>query len=331
MMKHLLTLMIGIVIVLILITYMFTFQVRYDEVAVLTTFGKAIEPKRDAQGNIDKDNSGGVKVAPGLYFRLPWPIQSVEKYTTRLQLLDDQLEEQQTADGYSVIVKTYVTWRVDDPYQFFVTLKTYDESQKVLLQLLRDVRGVISRYRFDDMVNIDPSKQKIDEIQKASAEQLQNRLTEHKYGIRIESLGIRKLVLPETVNAKVFERMKSQRQALAQNARSSGTATASTIRSEAKSAQDRILAFAERRAQAIRSQGDEEAAKYYEVFKQNQDFAIFLRQIDSMKKLLGHNTTYILDANKISPLDLFNKEPGSALDTAGVSSDAKAKPGRVNE
>jgi modulator of FtsH protease HflC len=311
-MKQQLSLIVGILIGLILVVYMFTFQVRYDEVAVKTTFGKATEPQRNAAGGIDPLNPGSVIVEPGINFRLPWPIQNVEKYTTRVQILDDQLEEQQTKDGYAVIVRTYLAYRVEDPYLFYKNLKSYDEAQKQISARLRGARAIISSYRFDELVNTDPEKLKLQEMELKATEELRKPLAD--FGITIQELGIRRVVLPEKVTEKVFERMRNQRQALAQNARSSGTATASTIKSGAKSSQDRILAFAERRAQAIRAQGDEEAAKHYEVFKQNQDFAIFLRQIDSMKKILAHNTTFILDANKISPLDLFNREPGAVAD-----------------
>ena len=63
-MKNKLTFLIALAILAVLLSFMFFFQVRYDEVAVLTTFEKA-----------DKETS--IKTDPGLYFRWPWPVQRV--------------------------------------------------------------------------------------------------------------------------------------------------------------------------------------------------------------------------------------------------------------
>ena len=82
-----------------------------------------------------------------------------------------------------------------------------------------------------------------------------------------------------------------------------------------------LLAFAQRRAQSIRAQGDKEAAQYYTAFKQDESFAIFLRRIRTLEEVLPHNTTFILDANQLSLQDLFNEgvpmDQGQASGTQG--------------
>ena len=81
-MKNQLTGFVGLLIVAILLMYMFTFTVSYNEVAILVaTFDKAEE----------KD----VITEPGFNWRLPWPIHDVTTYSTRVRLLEDQLEERQ--------------------------------------------------------------------------------------------------------------------------------------------------------------------------------------------------------------------------------------------
>ena len=74
----------------------------------------------------------------------------------------------------------------------------------------------------------------------------------------------------------------------------------------ANSASRRILAFAQRRAQAIRAKGDQEAAQYYSAFRQDEPLAIFLRRIQTLEKILPHNTTFVLDANQLSLEQLFD-------------------------
>lgn len=295
-MKNSFVLLVGLAIVGVLLSHMFLYQVRYDQVAVRTIF--------------DKADASGVQDDPGLKWRWPWPINKVTLYPRRLQLLEDKIEELQTADGKSVIVRTYLTWRIVDPLKFYVKLKEPAVAAAQLSSRLREVRGLISNHRFDELVNLDRSKLKLGQIEADATAMLDAALKQADYGIRVESVGIHKIILPESTTSKVFETMIAARERLAENALQEGQAQASAIRSEAESARERILAFAERRAQAIRAQGDREASTQYQSFAKNEEFAIFLRKVDALKKMLDHNTTFVLSAESLGILDWFNKAPG---------------------
>lgn len=297
-MKNSFTVLVAAVLIAALLSYMFLYQVRYDQVAVRTTFDRAEE--------------GSVQSSPGLKWRLPWPINKVTHYSKRLQLLEDIIEELQTADGKSVIVKTYLTWRIVDPLQFYITLKDPLEAQRQLSSRLRSIRSVISGYRLDELVNLDRDKVKLAEIEDKQKSELESSLAQSGYGLKVETVGIYKIVLPEATTEKVFETMIKTRERLSENALQEGQAQASAIRSEAQSARDRILAFAERRAQTIRSQGDREASKEYQSFAADEDFAIFLRKVEALKKMLDHNTTFVLSADSLGILEWFNRDPGQA-------------------
>ena len=294
-MKNSFVILLGVLLVALLLSHMFCYQVRYDQVAVRTTFDKADE--------------ASVQETPGLKWRWPWPVNKVTLYSKRLQVLEDKIEELQTADGKSVIVRTYLTWRIADPLAFYVTLKDPAEAARQLSSRLREVRGLISTYRFDELVNTDRGRIKLAAIEGEAAAALDAALTKSGYGIKVESVGIHKIILPEATTHKVFETMIAARERLAENALQEGQAQASAIRSEASSARERILAFAERRAQAIRSQGDREAAGLYESFAKNEDFAIFLRKVEALKKMLDHNTTFVLSAESLGILDWFSRSP----------------------
>lgn len=319
-MKNSLTILVAVVVVAFLLAFMFTFQVRYDEVAVLTTFGSAEAPTYTIDGQIDRP--GSLKNEPGLYFKAPWPIQKVEKYPRTLQVFEDDPEEIQTADGKSVIVKTYLAWRIVDPHAFFITINNTEKlRQESLAALMREVTGVISRYDFDDLVNNDPAQLELAKIEADCRDYLEEKINGLGYGIAIEQYGIRRLILPEQTTAKVFERMRATREALAENAKAEGKAHAETITTEAQSLADQILAFAERRAQALRTEGDQEAASYFDAFAVDEDFAVFLRQVQALEKMLPHNTTFILDANDLSAIRLLGNDPGAAADGAAKVSE----------
>jgi membrane protease subunit HflC len=310
--KNSFVLLVGFAIAAVLLSHMFLYQVRYDQVAVRTTFDKADETS--------------VQHTPGLKWRWPWPINKVTLYSKRLQLLEDKIEELQTSDGKSVIVRTYLTWRIADPLKFYITLKDPSEAARQLSSRLREVRGLISGYRFDELVNLDRAKLKLGTIEEQAARSLGTALEQAGYGIAVESVGIHKIILPESTTEKVFETMIASRQRLAENALQEGQAQASAIRSEATSARDRILAFAERRAQAIRAEGDREASAQYQSFARNEEFAIFLRKVEALKKMLDHNTTFVLSADSLGILDWFNKDPAQSAPTQPRGTPATTTP-----
>ena len=298
MMKKGLTILVGLMIVAIFVAYMFAFQVRYDQVAILTTFDKATQT--------------AIK-RPGLHPKMPWPIQKVRKYSTRLQLLEHRLEQVSTRDGKSVVIQSYLAWKIDDPLAFFVKLQSIDAARNKLAPLVsEELAGTIGRYQMDQLVNTDPQRVKLEAIESEALSGLTNRLKSLGYGIRPEQVGIRRLVLPQENTQQVFETMRQKRQRLASNARVSGQAQADAIISQAQSARDRILAFAQRRAEAIRAKGDQEAAQYYSAFQQDESLAIFLRRIQTLENILPHNTTFILDANQLSLQHLLGQQADPA-------------------
>lgn len=298
-MKNKLIFLVAIAVALVLSVYMVMFQVRYDQVAVRTTWDKAVPPVRNADGEIT--DPGSLILEPGYGFKWPTPIQKVKVYSQRVKLLEDQINEIVTADGQTVIVKFYLAWRIEDPYAFFLRLKDEPEAERQLKPMLAELKGVIATYRFDQLVNPDPNKVMLQDIEQKGLEMLRAKLDAINpgYGIKLEQVGVRRIILPEDTTQKVFERMAKTRELLAEKARAEGDAEANNIKARAEAAKRRILAFAERRAQAIRDEGNREAAQYFSAFREDQDFAIFQRQIEALQKMLTHNTTFILDANKL--------------------------------
>ncbi|MEM0913780.1 MAG: SPFH domain-containing protein [Planctomycetota bacterium] len=303
------------IIVLALGLFMFSFTVRYDEVAVATRFERAVEPERDADGQLPRNaageliNSGWLYQQSGLYPRWPWPINTVYKYSKQLQTLEHDLSQVQLADGQQVVVQLFTVWRIDDPYAFFRTLRTNEQAVERLRAIVQGqaIRSVVSRYAFDAFVNANADLLELEAIEAEMAEAVRLELENvpSSYGIAIDSIGIRQLVLPEQTTTTVFERMRSTQEKLAEAARAEGEARAATIRSEAETDRQRILAFANRRASAIRAEGELEAASFYGVFAENEDLAVFLRRVEALQQMLPNNTTFILSAEDIGLKDLL--------------------------
>ena len=287
--KNTLSLVVGVIVVIIFGFLLFSFQVRQTEVAVVTRFGKFQDP-------IDK---------PGLYGKLPWPIERVYKFENRTQNFEKKFEQTQTKDSRIILVTVFAGWKIADPAIF---LRSFDgdpaKAESTLENLIRSAKnGVIGQYNFSDLVSPDAKALKFDQIEKEILTDVQ-KLAKDQYGIAVTLLGIKQLGLPENVTTKVFERMKAERERLVKQLMAEGESEAVRIRAEAKQKREEILAKAKGEAEIIRGLGDREAAKSYAIFNEEKDLAIFLMRLKALEASLKDRSTLILD-QQTPPFDML--------------------------
>ena len=292
-MKHATTVTIGDIILIVLVLWMVTYQVSFHETAVVTTFGNATE-----DDVIRGDSAKAEGFIGNLRFKWPAPIQREYKYDTRVRIIDSRLEDLQTSDKQRVVVSVSIAWRIQDPLKF-LALRTVEKAELDIRERVRGVNSVIGEYKFEELTNTNPSKLKIAEAAKKMRDRLQGGMNDQQYGVEIVEVAFKRIVLPAQVTQKVFERMRADRERLADVATSEGSAAASTIISEADEQAKQIRSFAQRRAAELRAEGEGAALKYATVFKQNEDFAIFLRKLETYREALKNNTTFLFDWNFI--------------------------------
>jgi membrane protease subunit HflC len=102
--------------------------------------------------------------------------------------------------------------------------------------------------------------------------------------------------------------MRAERNRKTEATIAQGNAEATKIRTDADSKKTELLAAAEARAKAIRGQGDAEAAEYYKMLDEDPEFAMFLRNIEAIKKILEKRSTVVFSADT-EPFDLLRKMP----------------------
>jgi len=282
------------------------YTVRFTEAAALTTFGKA--------------NENAVKTEAGINFKLPYPIQSVMTYDTRLRVLPMKLETQLTADSRQITVEGFVTWRVKDPLKFFQRFSNagerpedhYSAAQTALQANFRSSLGLVGRYRMDELFTEKPEGSKLPELERIILDGFRQAsdksgLSLADYGIEASTVGISRVVLPESTTAAVFEAMKSRRDVYAKETQSQGEAQAAAIKSRADQDAKRILAFAERRAAEIRELGERESAQFLGKMSENPDLAVFLKQMEFVGTLVSKRTTVVLPTS-IPGVDALSPE-----------------------
>lgn len=291
-MKNLAVTIFILLIVAVLVLYLVSFQVRETELALVTTFGKPAKSITE----------------PGWYWKWPSPVQMAHKFDSRMRLYEGLMEETTTRGGEPIIVTCYLVWKIAEPQKFLESVLTVKGAEDRLQSRLRDTQNkVIGRHSFGQFVNTDPEKIKFAEIENEMLAALQEPVRE-TYGIEIKTVGIKQLGVSEKVTQDVFQRMRADRRRIAGATIARGQAEATKIKTDAESKKTELLAAAEARAKAIQGAGDAEAAKYYKLLEQDPDFAMFLRNIEALKKILKERSTVILSA-ETEPFKLLNRMP----------------------
>ena len=300
-MKRFLNVAVAGVILLALLGYMLTYTVRFNESAIVTTFGRADEASVKnapaAEGRAGND--------AGIHFKWPWPIQQVvRKYDTRVQTLEANIEQFSTLDRQSLAAQVYVAWRIVDPLTFYKKLNNMTEAENTLRSQVRDSYGLLGRYRSDQLISPNPDQLQLSAAEEAMRARLQSSADEQALGIDIEEVGIKKIVLPAAVTEVVFNRMRTERASLAEGARSAGTVEYNSLVNAAQADSSIIESFANSRAREIQAEGTQRAEEIFARFAQDEEFAIFLLQLDALRQTLGRNTRFILDT-KNPPFSLL--------------------------
>ena len=291
-MKNFSIVILVVLIVAVMLLYLVSFQVRQTESALVMTFG---EPTRQI-------------TEPGWNWKWPAPVQTLVKYDSRPTIFEGVEEETTTKGGEPIIVQSYLIWRIAEPKKFREAVRDTAGAEKLLRSRLRDAQNnVVGRHYFSEFVNTDRTQIKFGEIETEMAAVIAEPVKQ-AYGIKVESVGIKMLKVSEKVTEDVFARMRADRKRKTEATLAQGNAEATRIKSDADSKVTELLAAAEARAKAIRGSGDAEAAQYYKMLEADPEFAMFLREIETLKKILKERATVVLPADA-EPFKLLKQMP----------------------
>lgn len=290
------TILVAVLLVATLLIFLVSFQVRMSETAIVYTFRKATRIIQE----------------PGFYLKLPYPIQTVTKYSKRTSIFEGKFQEYLTKDQHNLIVNIAVGWAIADPAKFEEKVGSRVKAEEKLAALVGGAaNAIINSHDLADFISVGPAHQYAN-VEAKIHEAVAKSEAIADYGIRVPFLWITQLALPEDVTRQVFERIKEERGSKAKALRAEGDSKAESIKAEADRQAKEILAKAEAEARVIRGEADQMAAKFYEVFKQDPDLANFLTSLEAIRNL-KKRTTYILTPDT-PPYNLLSpnlKLPGS--------------------
>jgi len=227
----------------------------------------------------------------GLHFKLPFVQKS--SYLERRMLSSDALsQEYLTLDKKRAVVDHVTRWRIANPLQFFVTVRTELGAQARLDDIVgSELRRQLGVHNLENVI-ADEREPIMESIAESS------RLEAVRFGIDIVDVRIKRADLPPAVQQSVFQRMEAERMRESSRYRAEGEERGALIRAEAERERTVILADAQEMAQTLRGEGDAQAiAIYAEAFNQDPEFYAFTRRLEAYRKLLGKQDILVLDSD----------------------------------
>lgn len=289
--------------------------------AIVTQFGKPV---------------GKGSTQAGLHFKLPF-IQKVRYVDKRILSWDGSPNQIPTRDKKYIRVDTTARWKIVNALKFIQTVQN-ERGAKARIDTILDghTRDIISNHNLVEAVrnsnqileNLKEKKELLKEkkeegdaaeaaiieveeevsgdIEKIrlGREQLSQLIVE-KAEKELESLGVdlidvqlRRISYEESVEAKVYERMISERQRVAQKIRSIGMGEKAEIEGRLAKDLNKIESEAYKKEQQIRGKAQAKATAIYAAsLKRAPDFYEFIRAMEAYKKAIKKDSKLILSSD----------------------------------
>jgi modulator of FtsH protease HflC len=146
-----------------------------------------------------------------------------------------------------------------------------------------------------DQVDIKVSNSITDELKATGAVAPAEVIRRAGFGIEIVDVRMMRTDLPKETSTPIYNRMRSDRQKVAERFRAEGQKESQIIRSVADKERTILLAEAERKSATIRGLGDAEATRIFaESFGQDVDFFEFYRALEAYREALNKDDTTVI-------------------------------------
>ena len=293
---------IAVVIFIALVAFVSSaYVVDETEQVIITQFGKPV---------------GGAIVTPGIHFKIPL-IQTANLFDKRFLEWDGSPNQVPTKDKRYIWVDTYARWRIVDPLLFFQRVRDEIGAHSRLDDILDgEVRNAIASHDLVELIRSTNREPQITEDLTAGEqaetflqieigrEEITRQILEvaalrtAELGIELLDIRFKRINYVEEVRMKIFDRMISERQRIAERFRSEGQGEASRILGDRERDLKEIQSEAYKTAQEIIGKADAEAAAIYaKAYNQSndaQDFYRFLKTMETYQSALSEKDWLIL-------------------------------------
>jgi modulator of FtsH protease HflC len=258
---------VGAVLVVLIVLSNTFFIVRQDRQAIVLRFGEYTR----------SINSPGHD-EPGLYFK--WPmIESVVSYDKRNIGLTIEGQPIVASDQERLIVDAVVRWRIVDPRRFYQSALTEDGgASRIEVFAESAMRRALGGATSNDIISGHRA-----ELMQAIENDL-NASAATELGVHVVDVRIRQADLPPETQARVYQRMISERAQVAGRIRAEGERNATIIR-----------ATAQEQSERVRGEGEAERARIFaRAYGRDPEFAAFYRSMRAYDTAINQGTPIIV-------------------------------------
>jgi membrane protease subunit HflC len=280
------------------------YTVSEIETVILTQFGRPV---------------GDPIAEPGLHWKMPF-VQEVHRLEKRVLEFDGAVTQMPTKDKTYIEVDTFARWRIGEPAIFFVTLEDERSAQSRLEDIIgSEVRSAVAAHELIEIVRSDKSREMSPELQgqatatsvlrtarrgRLELEQDVLRASAPKLlelGIELLDVRIKRVNYNNDVLPRIHERMKSERQQIAQRFRSEGEGEAARIIGRKERDLREVESEAYRKVHETRGRADAEAtriyAEAYDKSPEARDLFALLQTLDTYRAVLDDSTNLVLSTD----------------------------------
>jgi modulator of FtsH protease HflC len=254
--------LIAFLVVLAIVADASLFTVDQTEQALITQFGNPV----------------GVITEPGLHVKKPF-VQKVIRFDKRLLPIELPGEEVILADQRRLIVDSFVVFRIHDALKYYQAVGPGQFAIQGRLNSIvtASLRRVLGNNQLLDVLSADRER-----IMATIRDQVNAEMP--GFGVAIEDVRIRRADLPPENTQAILQRMQSERQRVAAQARAEGAEASAKIRADAERERTVLLAEARATSDRLRGEGEAEATGIYaKAFGQDPQFFAVWRTLQGYR------------------------------------------------
>jgi membrane protease subunit HflC len=281
------------------------FVVSEKEQAIKIEFGKPV---------------GGPIIDSGLYFKIPL-IQTIIKFDKRILEWDGIANEIPTKDNKYILIDTFARWKISNALEFYKSAKNEMLAQSRLDDIIDGaVRDEISNRSMGEIVRSTDRKMEIyisdvkgsdeasdEELAKSGARKdiiksilnkVSSKLEELNMGIEIVDVQIKRVSYNKQVQTKLFNRMVSEQNMIAEKYRAQGEGKKQEILGKQIQKEKEITSGAYLKSQRIKGTADAKATEIYaKTYSKSPELYNYYKTLETYKKTLDPSTYFILSTD----------------------------------
>jgi modulator of FtsH protease HflC len=243
------------------------FVVRQDRQAIVLRFAEYANTINEAGSD-----------EPGLHFKAPF-IDNVILYDKRNIGLTIEGQAFVASDQERLVVDAVVRWMIADPRRFYQRARTEAAGAS---QLARNAEAAMRRALGSATSNEIISGRRAELMQTIETDL--NAAAATELGVRVVDVRIRQADLPQETQARVYQRMISERAQVAGRIRAEGERNATIIR-----------ATAQEQSERLRGEGEAERARIFaNAFGRDPEFAAFYRSMRAYETAIEQGTPIVV-------------------------------------